>query len=187
MLKKYLEMIVCQVSMCSNNSILDQLVQYFRKSGYVKVVLVALGLSHFFNVFFGIMSHYLDHLNIHFSPSPDLSGKSFGSLVISNVIIVPVLETFLFQLCIYKLLRCFRFFQSRIRYIILVSAFIFGVAHCYHVFYMISTFFIGIILMVVYISKIENEKLAFWLVTLIHALDNLITISLFCLLETCAQ
>lgn len=173
--------------MCVNNSVLDQLVQYFRKSGFVKVVLVALGLSHLFNVFFGLMGYYLDHLNIHFSSSPELSGEPIGSLVISNVIIVPVLETFIFQLCIYKLLRRFRLFKSHIRYIILVSAFLFGVAHYYHIFYMIRAFFVGIILMVVYVSKLDTEKLAFWLVALIHALDNLITISLFCVLETFAQ
>ncbi len=177
-------MSVNQMRMYFNMSILDHLVHAFRNATIVKVVLVSIGLLQLISLVFAFMTVYLDHLNIWFSDPPLFIDRPGWSRFITGVVIAPVIETYIFQVIIYKVLRRSRFFRHNVRYIILVSAFLFGIAHCYHLFYMIGIFLSGIVFMAAYLSKLDDKKKAFWLVVLIHALANAMTISFFLLSES---
>ena len=170
--------------MCIKTNLLDQLVQFFRQSGHGKVVLVALGLLQLISLITAILTVYVDHLNIHFLTPPLFEEKTIVYAFITGIIISPVVETLIFQWFIYKVFKRFKFFRNQVRYIILVSAFLFGMAHFYHLYYMIGTFFSGIIYMSVYISKVSNKKLAYWLAVLTHSLSNAIALSLLFMSES---
>lgn len=168
--------------MCVKNNLLDQLVQLFRNSGRLKVVLVALGISNLFNFSFGFIRYFFGHLNVYFFTTPLQQGNSLESMLLSDVIIAPIVETFIFQWLIFILLKRWKVFRNNVRLIIILSALFFGATHCYDIFYMVFVFFIGLIYMAVFVSKSDKIKQAFWIVVLIHAFDNLITLSFFWML-----
>lgn len=69
-------MFVSQASTCNKTNLLDQLVQFFRQSGHVKVVLVALGLLQLISLITAILTVLVDQLNIHFYTPPLLVDKT---------------------------------------------------------------------------------------------------------------
>ncbi len=103
-----------------------------------------------------------------------LKNKSLAFIFILTVIIVPIIETFLFQFLIIEI--CIRFLKKKKEIIaILTSALIFSICHYYNFLYIISIFFLGIVFSSFYIlAKKRSDINPFIFLTLIHAINNLL-------------
>ena len=90
-------------------------------------------------------------------------------LLLDILIFAPIIETALYQTLIFKLTKWLHFNNITI---VLISAICFGLMHDYSLFYMISTFFIGSILMYTYILRSEYNNKPYWSMTLAHSAVN---------------
>jgi len=102
----------------------------------------------------------------------------FQSIVIA-VIVAPLLETGIFQVLIYRLLRRIRFFKEKTMFIILVSALFFGLVHAYSLSNNLAAFSIGLVYMTAYVARIKKDRFTFFLIVFAHALHNGIILGLF--------
>lgn len=91
------------------------------------------------------------------------------NLLIDTLIFAPIVETALFQTLIFKLTKWLHFNNITI---VLISAICFGLIHDYSLLYIISTFFIGSILMYTYILRSEYNNKPYWSMTLAHSTVN---------------
>lgn len=98
----------------------------------------------------------------------------FGDFMVS-VLVVPFLETIVFQVIIIELLIWLR---AKPLVAIMVSAILFSLAHYYNVYYILAVFPSGFLLSYYYyLLKIREDVLyALLLVTLLHALINLFAV-----------
>ena len=98
----------------------------------------------------------------------------FGHFTVS-VVVLPFLETIIFQVIIIKL---FIWLRAKPPVAILVSAILFALAHYYNVYYILAVFPIGFLLSYYYYILIIREDVwyALLLVTLLHALINLLAV-----------
>ncbi len=110
--------------------------------------------------------------DIVFVDSP-LENESYtlGYLLLSAVLIAPLLETLLFQLAPFWLLRKANYFREHRFAVVLIGGLLFSSMHYYSVLYMVITLFMGMLLMYGY--TIKWRKRAYWNVTLMHAFWNL--------------
>jgi uncharacterized protein len=98
-------------------------------------------------------------------------------------ILVPVIETFLFQVIIINLVMKCTFFKNIKLISILVSAFFFGLSHNYNLAYEINAFISGLILGYAYIFSKRRGDSPFFITAFIHGLKNLIATFLYFILE----
>lgn len=102
---------------------------------------------------------------------------TFFSSFLVLCIIVPILETFLFQHITINLIELI----IKNKYVlVIVSALLFGVSHYFNLIYFIIITSVGFIYAIAYIigKKHRSKTFAFWSVTFAHAIHNLIVISL---------
>lgn len=133
--------------------------------GFCLMVLVGINLTRIivhlpFDIF-GIEDIQWSEQPLATPEKPDLTA---GMLILA-LVIAPILETAFFQTLIYKLSKWLHFNHITT---VLISAVCFGLMHTYSLFYMISTFFTGIIFMYVYIIRSEYNNRPYWSVTLAH-------------------
>ena len=101
---------------------------------------------------------------------------TFLSSFLVLCIIVPILETFLFQHITINLIELI----TKNKYVlVIVSALLFGFSHYFNVVYFITTTLIGFVYAAAYIigKRHKSKTFAFWSVALAHAIQNLIVIS----------
>ncbi len=125
--------------------------------------------------FFFMLNHFTGDMG-----GPDLESMSLISQFIFAVVIVPLLETLLFQLLPISLLRKFTGFSSGT--VIIISSMLFGLQHCYSPMYILHGFLIGLVLAYSYIVYENRENSSYWVVCSIHSLRNcfsLVIINLF--------
>ena len=91
------------------------------------------------------------------------------TILISTLILAPIVETALFQTLIYKFKKWLHFNNITI---VLISAVCFSLIHNFSLLYIISTFFIGSILMYTYILRSEYNNKPYWSMTLAHSTVN---------------
>jgi membrane protease YdiL (CAAX protease family) len=97
---------------------------------------------------------------------------SFLSQIILLTLIGPLLETFIFQHIIYKILK-----KYKPIIILLVSATLFGLAHIGNLYDFIISFIVGILYMNLYlIIKVDKHKDPFLYVLIAHVTHNLIVV-----------
>jgi hypothetical protein len=100
---------------------------------------------------------------------------------VSVIVFAPLFETFLNQYLPYKLMQKWSFTKTKSGLYILLSAFIFGLCHCYNIKYMIFAFSVGLILGYTYLFYSKTPSKAFWSTTLIHAIRNSMVILIACI------
>ncbi|MEI7581788.1 CPBP family glutamic-type intramembrane protease [Runella sp.] len=103
--------------------------------------------------------------------------SNFESLtkdIIVSIIIAPIIETLIAQYLPYIVLR---FFTKNLYIIYTISSIIFALGHTYNTWYMVATFFIGIIFIGLFavLSK-KSMAMAFWGVVIVHAISNTIAV-----------
>lgn len=105
-------------------------------------------------------------------------------LIFFAIILAPLLETFLFQFLIFKILLNKNIGHY---FIIILSAFIFSLVHYprnNNIFEAVNIFFVGLMLAYAFYIYSIKQASAFWHVVLIHALLNAISIFAYYVLTT---
>lgn len=100
------------------------------------------------------------------------------SLIAYIVIVAPIIETAIFQHAVIRLLNKLHIFSSRKSLLIIISAIPFAIVHRDNIASIINTLLIGIIFSYAYVLKMKHSSEAFWSVTAVHAVRNLISVSL---------
>ena len=94
------------------------------------------------------------------------------------IILGPILETFVFQYVIFKILSLIKLERNWNLLFLIISASLFGLSHCYSLVYVLYATITGVVLAFIYYFYRLHTKKAFWTTALIHALVNL-TIAIF--------
>ncbi len=111
--------------------------------------------------------NYVDnHQNIIFDKPSDTIWVKF----ISVVFIAPIVETFIFQYIIIKSLLG----KVDSLWIVLISSSFFGLSHFYDLFYIVNTFFIGLVFATAFINWKGTKLSPFFIVFIVHSLHNLL-------------
>ena len=166
------------------NKLLQRIESGLQRLSRLKFVLAVLGFALINNIVFSLLTVFFDDFNIKFSTPPIQVERSAANLLFSVAIVAPLVETFAFQYLCYFFLRKVAIFRQKPQYILIISAALFGLAHHYHLIYLVGSFLGGIIYMLAYMSRVDKDKNTFWLVALIHSLYNAILAGLFLLFET---
>ena len=105
--------------------------------------------------------------------------KALGAIeaFFTVIIFAPILETVLFQLIPIRLPLLI---SKKIKsfYLILVSAILFSLWHCYNATYMIVMFFGGLVLAYFFVVSMKRREYGFLNITAIHMLSNLVPYSM---------
>lgn len=113
-----------------------------------------------------------------FLPEPDMTGSFTTDSIVLDlliaVIVVPIIETLLFQSLIIEVIcKIIKRPRRNICIAVFASSLAFALNHTYSVSYFIFTFGVGIILAVAYYLGRYRKESAVVLVFLIHAIYNL--------------
>lgn len=92
--------------------------------------------------------------------------------IVKVVVLAPVIETFIFQYLVFRVLRMIRFFKNNPVLIVGISAVVFGLSHNYTFAYMYFAFLEGLVLAYILYFYEYNYSKAFWTAVLVHALRN---------------
>ncbi len=102
---------------------------------------------------------------------PDIKINRPGDIV-KVVALAPIIETFIFQYLVFRVLRMIRLFENNPLLIVGISAIGFGLNHSYSFAYMYFALLEGLVLAyILYFYKYNYSK-AFWTTVLVHALRN---------------
>jgi hypothetical protein len=104
---------------------------------------------------------------------PSLSSESIALRIVFGVVVIPFLETTIFQWGLIRILA--NTFKLPIKWRVLVSAIIFGFSHSYSYQYVVFGFLVGLVLAYSFVVRDECDKRPFFCVFMIHALRNAIS------------
>lgn len=103
----------------------------------------------------------------------DLMKNDPITYILVLVIIAPFLETLIFQALVIEIVL--KVNKKAVKWAIVLSALVFGLAHSYNIFYVFATFIIGLFYAWLYVFfKLHRKENAFLFVSLIHLTNNLI-------------
>ncbi|KYG84755.1 hypothetical protein AWW67_01540 [Roseivirga seohaensis] len=105
-----------------------------------------------------------------------LNDLSLFDIFLLSVIVVPLVETCIFQFFIIE--STFLFIENSSwaeKIALILSSILFGLSHYYNIYYIVIMIFIGLFYCWIYIfiRNWKSRKSAFWSLTLIHATNNL--------------
>ncbi len=103
---------------------------------------------------------------------PDAKKIPLVLLFLLAVIIAPILETFVYQFLIIRLLKKLNFFKNRMLLQVLISAVFFSTAHTYSIYYVFIAFVVGFSLAYAFVIYEDKKASAFWVTMAIHGLIN---------------
>lgn len=99
---------------------------------------------------------------------------SLFTTIIVTSIVVPILETLIYQYGIIEILNSIKYFKGKNVIIAIISALLFGISHNYSLLYIFFGFSIGLVLAYSYIVYKQKDFSAFWVVVWIHCIRNFI-------------
>jgi hypothetical protein len=138
---------------------------FLKASIYIFVVIFILTNTFLGQLFLGVS----EILNINVVDDNSLTFESMQEAFFITVIIVPVIETFLFQYLIFTILDYYKIDK---KYIILISGIIFGFTHYYSPFYIFYTIIVGFLYAYIYLLCQLRKEYPFLIVLMIHGLYN---------------
>ena len=155
---------------------LSKFLTWWQKQNFVKFIGVFLLLSFIAKMAIGGLFLF-PFFSIEDEPfgADRLAGSNLLFGIISLVILVPILETFLFQQLPISVVSKF----SKNKYLqVFVSAVLFGITHPYSLLYIIYTIFAGIVLATGFIlyKEVHGTRKAFCVTALVHGLVNLVAV-----------
>lgn len=114
-----------------------------------------------------------------FFPEPESAGYWETDIIVVDLVIAviaaPLFETLIFQSLIIEIIcKIIKRPRRNIYIAIIASALAFALNHTYSVYYVIFTFFVGIIYSLAYYLGRYRKESAIILVFLLHSLDNLL-------------
>jgi hypothetical protein len=138
----------------------------------IKFTLVVFIFSILISMIFGLISDFIGLKDILLSDKPGIKGRNIYFHGIILVIVIPLIETLIFQSIPYFILTQFDYLKKRSWVIITLPAFLFGLSHYYSLLYILHTTCLGAIFMYAYILRRKKND-SFTAVSLIHLLRNL--------------
>ena len=134
-------------------------------------------ISLVFMILFNVIKEFFNIPDVKLFGEPtSVQNTGIDEMLILGVILVPLLETFLFQKLPYWLLVKSNYFAKHKYLIILITAPLFGLEHIYSLHYIIYATCLVAIFMYAYILRIYKRP--FWTVFGIHATFNLTVVIL---------
>ena len=128
---------------------------------------MCLGLTIINGYFFAFLNYKFFHFN---SSGNNIDMLPRSEQFFLSVIIAPILETFIAQFILFKILRLKITHQPLL---IVLGSLFFASMHYYNWLYMVVTFFIGLIINYYYLEIQKISKYSFLLTVLLHSLYNL--------------
>jgi membrane protease YdiL (CAAX protease family) len=141
---------------------------------FMCLFLIDLGLGHLFpwlcEIFQGERACNIEQFK---------SNEKLGSIFFVSVIIAPLFETLVCQLCIIELVLLYKGKQREI-IAILASGFVFALGHFSYgnVWFTVNTLISGCLLGILFLAFRAKNSSPFWITTLFHGLYNLYVFSL---------
>jgi len=136
-------------------------------------------ISYLFNLlailFMALFFLLVFNIQIGASRTNEMSIGTDWTILFNAAITVPIFETWLNQKLVFQVIR--KLFKNKLGshfcwVYCLFSAFIFGLLHPFDEAYVVATFFCGLTFSFVYIFAKYKRWHAFWLVVLIHGMQN---------------
>ena len=97
------------------------------------------------------------------------------SYIMLTVILVPFLETLIFQGFVIEVIRLITRKKRWFCWSVSLSAFLFGIAHSYNIYYVFMGIIVGLLFALAYYLTIYRKESPVLTVTIIHGLVNLAT------------
>lgn len=155
---------------------LIRLHNYLKGLTPVKFIITVLIMKVLFNLLMAPI-HALYTTNIDAVGGPIENSVPNLEMFIIAVIIAPIIESFIFQLGIIRILQDLLKVKNK-KLLILISAIIFAAQHWYSPFYILLMIFPGIIYAYTFLIYDDKEYHPYLMIVVIHALNNLAAISL---------
>lgn len=150
--------------------IFNNLNSYFSKLSTIKYICIILLLTYV--VFIPLFPFFK---NYDIGGPKFIIDSSFIIKLIGGSIIIPLIETFIFQYLIIEYVGNIKKFKDKKFLIAVISAVAFSLSHYYNAFYIFYSFILGLFLAYTYILYKNKGKNPFIVVMILHALRNLIT------------
>lgn len=144
--------------------------QSFAKINYIIQLLIFYIISNLLAFIYVPMVFLLEPLNDAYKKY-SVQAPSKDPLL--GLILAPLIETLVFQKFIFHLLNRIPFFQKHPGAIVLLSALIFALFHCYNILYIAFAFLLGCLLMYIYLFFLPQNTKAFFSVAIIHFMHNI--------------
>lgn len=138
----------------------------------VQIVLILLLVSIVWAHLISWVSKYISGQDFDKIHQIDISKGPFV-IILTSVIIIPLIETYIYQSLIISLLKYFFKWEFSSYKTLLVSVFAFGLSHYYNYLMVIAALFAGSTLYVCYSTFLLKKINAFVFTFLVHALFNL--------------
>lgn len=154
------------------NEKLLKLHKYFKSLSPTKYVIISTIMGKLINLsFLPIVALYMKYIG----PLGGMNenGTQTLDMFLYIVILAPIVETFLFQLGIIRVLQVFLKINNK-KILILISSIVFALPHTYSPLYIFIMFFHGLIYAYSFIIYDDKEYHPYLIVTLMHSLSNLI-------------
>ena len=161
--------------------LLKQYHEFLKLLSTRRFILFVTGITFVTLIPFSPLYMLLDKIEGPFGGPKSLTSESFFMNFLVVSVAVPLIETLVFQWIPIKFIH--RFLKWSSLKIILASAILFSLSHCYSLAYIMHSFIIGIILADAFILQEEIRGSPFLVVSIIHGLRN--TISLVILSYMC--
>lgn len=152
------------------NSILWRLTLRLKRKSYIAQISIFFAAFFILSLFVLPIILMVDQLMGENDNGPELD------LWFLVIILVPILETYLFQHFPFKLMQKWKRTKHKYGLYIALSAIAFSLSHCYSLQYIIMVIPGGVLLGYIYVFYSKNLRKAFWTTTIIHALKNSVAI-----------
>ena len=142
--------------------------RYIRKIPFLSAFFVLAAVVVCFTFLYLIYFEFLgERFDIVFVENPYDGIENFVFMVL---VLAPLLETLIFQVGVFHLLRLIKWLRKRECYIVFISGVLFGLDHFFSLSHIIVTTLLGFFFMYVYL--VRRRKGGYWMVVLLHAFYN---------------
>lgn len=138
---------------------------------FFRFVLMVFLFSLIISLAFQSVFYFAGLKDVLLSDKPSIAGENIYFQSIKLVIILPIIETLIFQLFPYFLMTQFDYLKNRSWIIIILSAILFGLSHYYSLWYILHSGSLGALFMYAYIVR-QRKNDSFAALCLVHILRN---------------
>ena len=157
------------------NREISRINQFVQNGNIFKTGIIYLLISKLINLLF-IKLEDIGIPNVHFHETIVTYDFSFDEHLFIAVVFGPFLETVIYQFLPYVILSRISWLKKNPVFIIVISSLLFGLTHNYSVHHAIYSTMVGFFYMYLYIMR--TGKHPFYTVFILHAISNLVSITL---------
>ena len=157
------------------NILIQKVNSFVREGNIFKTGIIYLLVSKLINLIF-IKLEELGIPNIHFHETTENYNFTFDGYLLVAVVFGPFVETVIYQYLPFVILSRISYLKQNYVFIIFISSLLFGLTHNYSAHHIIYSSLVGFFYMYLYIMR--TGKHPFYTVFILHAVSNLVSISL---------